>query len=110
MERSWETTWPAMAFATASCGAVGVYTTLDVPGALLTVAEGINDPGQIGGLYVDADGNQHGFVLSNGVYTTIDVPGSVLTGVFSINAQGQIVGSYDDAGGVSHGFVGTPAR
>src|SRR5438270_184958 len=60
----------------------GVYTTLDVPGSLLTVAEGINNRGQIAGLFVDADGNQHGFVLSNGVYTTIDVPGSVSTGVF----------------------------
>ena len=76
----------------------------------LTVAEGINNAGQIAGLYVDADGNQHGFVLSNGVYTTIDVPGGTNTGVFSINAQGEIVGSYDDAGGVTHGYVGTPAH
>jgi len=88
----------------------GVYTTLDVSGSLLTVAEGINDPGQIGGVYVDAIGNQHGFVLTNGVYTTIDVPGSVSTGVFSINATGVIVGSYDDAHGVTHGYIGTPAH
>ena len=74
----------------------GVYTTLDVPGSLLTVAEGINNPGQIAGLYVDADGNQHGFVLCNGVYTTIDVPGSVSTGVFSINAR-RDRGIFDDA-------------
>ena len=62
------------------------------------------------GLYFDADGNEHGFVLCNGVYTTIDVPGSTATAVFSINAKGEIVGSYDDADGVTHGFVGTPAH
>ena len=77
----------------------------------LTVAEGINNSGEVAGLYFDANGNEHGFVLSTkGVYTTIDVPGSVSTGVFSINAEGQIVGSYDDAHGVTHGFVGTPSH
>jgi uncharacterized membrane protein len=78
-----------------------------VPGAVLTVAEGINILRQIAGLYVDPDGNQHGFVLRRGVYTAIDVPGGINTGVFSINANGEIVGSYDDAGGVTHGYVGT---
>ena len=57
------------------------------------------------GLYIDASGSEHGFVLSQGAYTTINVPNSAATAVFSINAQGEIVGSYD-----SHGFVGTPAR
>jgi len=88
----------------------GVYTTLDPPGASLTVVEGINDAGVIVGLYSDAVGKEHGFVLSQGVYTTIDVPNSTRTHVFSINARGQIVGNYDDANGVTHGFVGTPAR
>ena len=59
---------------------------------------------------MDADGNQHGFVLCDGVYATIDVPGESNTGVFSINAHGEIVGSYDDANGATHGYVGTPAR
>jgi len=71
------------------------------------VAEGINNPGYIAGLYVDADGNQHGFVWCNGVYSTIDVPASVSTAVFSINAKGEIVGQFADAGGFTHGFVGT---
>ena len=88
----------------------GAYTTLDVPDAALTVAEGINNRGEIVGLYVDADGNQHGFVFNNGVYATIDVPRESNTGVFSINAKGEIVGSYDDASGVTHGYVGTPAH
>jgi uncharacterized membrane protein len=88
----------------------GVFTTIDVPGAELTVCQGINNAGQIAGQYVDAAGDALGFVLSKGVFTTVDVPGSSATAVFSINAQGQIAGSYDDADGVTHGYVGTPAR
>ena len=84
------------------------FTTYDVPGSTRTAVNG-NSPHAIAGEFDDADGNTHGFVLSNGVYTTIDVPGSVSTGVFSINALGEIVGSYDDAGG-THGYVGTPAH
>src|SRR5262249_8648735 len=92
----------------------GVYTTLDVPGASLTVAEGINNAGVIVGAYFDAKGNEHGFVLSQGVYTTIDVPKSTATAtatqINSINAQGQIVGFYLDVNGTEHGFLGTPAQ
>jgi hypothetical protein len=87
----------------------GVYTTLDVPGALLTLAEGIDDEGVIVGLFIDAAGNEHGFILRRGVYATIDVPGAAGTAIFSINAVGEIVGSYGDTSGVTHGFVGTPA-
>jgi uncharacterized membrane protein len=94
----------------------GVYTTLDVPGALLTVAEGIDDEGVIVGLFIDAAaGNEHGFILRRGVYATIDVPKAGGTGVYSINAKGEIVGSYCDGSGCStnvnpsnHGFLGTP--
>jgi uncharacterized membrane protein len=87
----------------------GVYTTLDVSGAAFTVAQGINNPGQIAGLYVDEEGTSHGFVLSEGRYTTVDVPGSFWTEIYSINATGEIVGAFEDEDGV-HGFVGTPDR
>jgi hypothetical protein len=63
-----------------------------------------------GPFYVDANGNQHGFVWCNGDYAKIDVPGGSNTGVFSINANGEIVGSYDDASGVTHGYFGKPAH
>jgi len=86
----------------------GIYTTLDVPGALLTVAEGINNAGKIVGFYIDAVGNEHGFILRGGVYATIDVPNAAFTAVFSINAEDEIVGSYGDSSGVTHGFLGMP--
>jgi probable HAF family extracellular repeat protein len=90
----------------------GVYTRLDAPGADgFTVAQGINNAGQVVGQFTDADGDGHGFVLSKGVYTTIDVLGPLSqTAVFSVNAQGQIVGQFDDAEGVTHGYVGVPVR
>ena len=96
----------------------GVYTTLDVQGAILTVATGINNDGVIVGAYIEQHvlhlppyGDfllqfQHGYVLIDGVYTTIDVGRPYYTAVLTINADGQIAGYYID--GVMHGFVGTP--
>jgi probable HAF family extracellular repeat protein len=77
----------------------GVYTTIDppVPAPAFAAATGINNAGQIVGLYFDDDKNRHGFVLNKGIYTLIDVPGAIATDVFSINEKGEIVGSYDDA-------------
>jgi len=42
----------------------GTYTTIDVPGASQTIANGINNEGYIVGYYIDADGHQHGFVAA----------------------------------------------
>jgi hypothetical protein len=88
----------------------GSYTTLDVPNSLFTVAEGINNAGQIGGLYFDIDSNRHGFVLTKSTYTTVDVPDAIATSVYSINSKGEISGSYTDKYGKDHGFIGTPVR
>jgi uncharacterized membrane protein len=89
----------------------GEFTTFDVPGAIITIGEGINNQGTIVGVYVnEADFSVHGFVLRNGIFETVDVPGAVETQVFSINSKGEIVGSYVDAADVEHGFVGTPIR
>lgn len=74
-----------------------------------TVSQGINNAGQIVGLYDDADGVTHGFIWSKGVFMTIDVPDAVRTEVYSINANGEIAGVYDDEDGV-HGFVGRPGH
>jgi probable HAF family extracellular repeat protein len=68
---------------------------------------GINDAGQIVGLY-NPGGYLHGFVLSDGTYTALDVPGAVETIAYGVNDVGQIVGRYTDAAGTVHGFVATP--
>jgi uncharacterized membrane protein len=88
----------------------GKFTTFEVPGASRTIGEGINNDGTIVGLYVEADGSIHGFVLRNGIFTTVNVPDAVQTQVLSINSKGEIVGLYVDAAGFDHGFVGTPIR
>ena len=82
-----------------------------MPGATLTVAQGINNAGTIVGIYEDDEGF-HGFVRSRkGDFTTVNVPGaSGDTEINSINAKGEIVGFYVDAGGVQHGFLGIPVR
>jgi uncharacterized membrane protein len=88
----------------------GEFTTIDVPDALFTVAEGINNAGTIVGVYGDNDGF-HGFVRSrNGDFTTIDLGAKTNTQINSINAKGEIVGFYVDSNNKQHGFLGTPAR
>jgi probable HAF family extracellular repeat protein len=72
------------------------YTTLDDPlqTDFMTQASGINDAGQIVGLYHNSSG-YHGFLYSAGTYTPIDDPLATISTVASgINAAGQIVGYY----------------
>ena len=79
-----------------------IFTTLDVPGSTLTQAYGINDSGQVVGLYEDTRG-LHGFLFSGGAYTSLDVPGPNWTQPNGINASGEIVGWYN--GVQNHGFL-----
>src|SRR5262249_6402908 len=85
----------------------GAFTTLDDPlGARGTFALGINEPGQVVGYYLDANGVQHGFLFSGGAYTTIDDPQGVRgTVAQGISDNGQIAGYYLDSSGVQHGFL-----
>ena len=70
------------------------YTTFTVPGAGLTVAQGINARGDIVGFYTDAAKLRHGFLLRDGDFTTIDYPGAVSTDARGIGPSGDIVGGY----------------
>ncbi len=81
------------------------YQTINPPGSTYSIAENINDNGQIVGLYQDSNGRQHGFLDSGGVYTTIDPPGSIETiAAWAINNSGQIIGWYDNSSG-QEGFL-----
>jgi hypothetical protein len=79
----------------------GHTTSFDVPGASLTLPNGINDRGQIAGAYVDTDGaaspgSVHGFIRDRrGAIITFEVPFWRLHNVSDINNRGQIVGYYD---------------
>jgi probable HAF family extracellular repeat protein len=65
-----------------------------VPGATFTYAHWINDRRQIVGVYTDAGGASHGFLLSEGKYITLDMPGSTFTHASGINNDGAIVGRF----------------
>ncbi|MBZ5597048.1 MAG: DUF3466 family protein [Acidobacteriia bacterium] len=70
------------------------YTTIDVPGAVVTVVQGINSAGDLVGYYANAEpGVTHGFLFRNGVFTSIDYPGADSTSASGINDSGLIVGS-----------------
>ena len=84
------------------------YTRIDVPDALITLANDLNDGTQVVGQYVDGGaapdaqgrlpaGTVHGFMWHRGEFTTVDVHGAALTQPLAINDQGVIVGAYIEA-------------
>jgi uncharacterized membrane protein len=91
----------------------GLFRTIDVPGAIGTIAFDVNDRGEVVGIYADPKagdpkGTTHGFRLRKGVFSTIDPPGAVdiegtpgfqATAPLGINTRGQVVGQYADARG-----------
>src|SRR5438876_7873447 len=80
------------------------FTTIDVPGAASSEVDGINAAGQMVGIYIDAGGKGHGFLLDKGAFTNIDFPGATtFTEAIGINGQGQISGIYDAPAGRQHG-------
>src|SRR6267143_1532894 len=81
------------------------FTQLDVPGATLTAARGINNAGQIVGVFTNSTGT-HGFLYTGGSFAPFDVPGTSFTTAFGINDAAQIVGFFNDSMG-SHGFLDT---
>ena len=90
----------------------GAFTEFDFPGATLTRPLGINDAGEIVGLYRDSkQGKDHGFLLSGGTFTSIDFPGASQTHAIGIDSVGTIFGSYCIGGNSCypvdelHGFV-----
>lgn len=87
------------------------YKIIDVPGAISTIAFGINTDAGIVGVYADAKGRQHGFHRNGDSIDTIDYPGALLTSARGIAANGVIVGSYRKPGEPavnSHGYALSP--
>ena len=94
----------------------GVYATLDVPGAVATFLNALNDAGDIVGSYVMAIDPygwvevEQGFLYRAGEFFTIapDV-GETQSMAMGISATGEIVGNFIDAEGRIHGYIATPA-
>ena len=71
------------------------YKSIDYPGATGTEVSGINNAGQMVGLYYAYPGApERGFLLSGGAFTAIDYPGAFATIPKGISNTGQIVGQY----------------
>jgi len=96
------------AASTDDSSAIETFTTIDVPGAVSTVALDINNDGVIVGRYAMA-GRTHGFLRTpDGEFMTIDFPGSSFTVAASINDENaDIVGQYalPSAPTQRHGFL-----
>lgn len=85
------------------------FSPIDVPGATVSNATGINSRGDIVGSFADGSGI-HGYLLSEGVLTKIDYPGAAYTDARGINARGDIVGAYRLLGEPAvnlHGYLRT---
>lgn len=80
-------------------------TLLEFPNSVATVATGINDRGQIVGIYTDQLGAFPSFIYDHGQYTRLDYPGAIETDAYGINNWGQVSGTYYDSAGLPHGFV-----
>ena len=91
------------------------FTTIDDPAAIGntgTFAQGINDPSQVVGYFLDSTGT-HGFSKTGSSFTTLNYPSAPLsTFAEGINNKGDVVGWYNGsvAGYInpnpgSHGFL-----
>jgi len=86
----------------------GDFSSIDVPGnSGGTEAFGINERGEIAGLYfTDSGRTAHGFIDRGGNFTTIDFPSAAQTQLNGINGSGQIVGLYLETDqSLPHGFL-----
>ena len=82
----------------------GTVTILNYPFAPASTLIGINNRGQVLGVYGDQTGI-HGFLYDNGTFTTIDYPGATLTIATGINDRGQIVGFFLRSDGQPWSFL-----
>jgi probable HAF family extracellular repeat protein len=93
-----------LAFTSVAQASAYNFATLDVPGASINAAYGINDNGQVVGRF-DVGGRPQGFLYSGGSYTTLAVPDAIATYPQGINNGGQVVGAFQYEAGNPHGFL-----
>lgn len=81
-------------------------------GGFGTQANGVNDFGEVVGLFSDPAGNAHGLFWIDGISFAIDYPGQPYTECHSINNRGDITGAYlaDPSGYNYVGFVAYPKK
>ncbi len=82
------------------------------PGSVQTQVTGLNNNGTKVGFYVDANGNQIGFVQKGAHYTPVMDPNSLALGatpavgqLLGVNDHDVAIGFWTDANGLSHGYT-----
>jgi hypothetical protein len=83
--------------------------TIDDPNGI-TNPEGINNKGEISGLYTDSSGDRHGFIynISSQVFTELTIPGSSYVEVWGLNDKGVVAIDGEDSSGVFVGYLYCP--
>jgi probable HAF family extracellular repeat protein len=82
----------------------GSYMYFNVFGKTFTVANGLNDKGDIVGYYYTGT-KFNGFVGQDGVYDNLSFPAASDTWANGINNLDQVVGYYQDSQGNNRGFL-----
>jgi hypothetical protein len=85
----------------------GKFTDINFPKATGTQVTGINDQGDVVGLYFDATGASHGFSKIGNKYKTIDVKGETNTVAWGITNKGQITVYATNSAGEFDSFLVT---
>jgi probable HAF family extracellular repeat protein len=79
------------------------FTPENYPGSAQTQVVGIDNTGATGGFYVDAKGNNHGFLNVGGRFITVDDPQGTFNQILSIH-NGVAAGTYQDKNMVFHPY------
>jgi hypothetical protein len=87
--------------------AKGKFTVINFPKSNGTQASGINDKGEVVGLYLDSANATHGFSKIGTKYTSIDVTGHTNTVAWGVNNAGQITVYATNSAGASDSYLKT---
>jgi hypothetical protein len=103
----------AEAFSSASGAAAAqqpgpTFVPISVCQGCSTLPFGINDRGQVTGVYFDASGKGRGFLKSGSTYDVIDIPGAQFVEAQRSNNRGHVVGDYVAADGLGRPWVRHP--
>jgi probable HAF family extracellular repeat protein len=82
-------------------------TDLGAAGGLYSVANAINDAGNVVGYSLNTNGNEHAILWSGTTSTILGTLGGTESGAFAINNTGQVVGYASTGNGAFHATLWT---
>ena len=81
------------------------FTPLNVCASCATLPFGINDRGDVTGLFFDASGKGRGFLKTHGSFISIDIPNAQFVEAQRSNDRGDVLGDYLGADGLGRPWV-----